>query len=57
MTANPALPERIEKRQLEQPVSWTGHERLRWLWYRLRLTMQEMNYAARRLLELQMRLP
>jgi hypothetical protein len=57
MTANPALPERIEKRQLEQPVSWTGHERLRWLWYRLRLTVQEMNYAARRLLELQMRLP
>ncbi len=57
MTANPALAERIEKRQLEHSVSWTGHERLRWLWYRLRLTVQEMNYATRRLLELQMRLP
>ena len=29
MTANPALAERIEKRQLEHSVSWTGHERLR----------------------------
>ena len=27
------------------------------LWYRLRLTVQEMNYAARRIVELQMRLP
>jgi hypothetical protein len=41
----------------EKLVSWTGRERLRFLWYRLRLTVSEMNYAARRMLELQMRLP
>jgi hypothetical protein len=34
-------------------VQWTGHERLRFLWYRLRLTISEMNYATRRLVELQ----
>jgi hypothetical protein len=53
----PALAEPLDKRQLEQSVSWTGRERLRCLWYRLRLTVQEMNYATRRLVELQMRLP
>jgi hypothetical protein len=57
MAANPALAERLEKRQLEQSVSWTGRERLRCLWYRLRLTVHEMNYATRRVVELQMRLP
>jgi len=36
-----------------QSVSWTGRERLRCLWYRLRLTVAEMNYANRRMLELQ----
>jgi hypothetical protein len=36
---------------------WTARERLRFLWYRLRLTVAEMNYATRRLVELQMRLP
>ena len=41
----------------EELVSWTGRERLRFLWYRLRLTVREMNYATRRLVELQMRLP
>ena len=41
----------------EELVSWTGRERLRFLWYRLRLTVSDMNYAARRMLELQMRLP
>jgi len=34
-------------------VSWTGRERLRFLWYRLRLTVAEMNYATRRVVELQ----
>jgi hypothetical protein len=34
-------------------VSWTGRERLRFLWYRLRLTISEMNYATRRIVELQ----
>jgi len=32
---------------------WTRRERLRFLWYRLRLAMREMNYATSRLLELQ----
>ena len=41
----------------EELVSWTGRERLRFLWYRLRLTISEMNYATRRLVELQTRLP
>lgn len=43
----------IPRRQLEQSVSWSGRERLRFLWYRLRLTIAEMNYASRRLVELQ----
>ena len=38
-------------------VTWTCRERLRFLWYRLRLTVREMNYATRRLVELQTRLP
>ena len=33
----------------EQLVSWTGRERLRFLWYRLRLTISEMNYATSRI--------
>jgi hypothetical protein len=44
-------------RQLEKIGGWTHRERLRILWYRLRLTVREMNYAARRVVELQMRLP
>ena len=43
----------VTRRQLEQTVSWTGPERLRCLWYRLRLTVAEMNYATRRTVELQ----
>jgi len=38
-------------------IAWTGPERVRYLWYRLRLTIAEMNYATRRLVEQQMRLP
>ncbi len=53
----PVLAEHVQKRQLEKSVSWTGRERLRCLRYRLRLTVAEMNYAARRIVELQMRLP
>jgi hypothetical protein len=53
VTATPALAEHIQKRQLEKSVSWTGRERLRCLWYRLRLTVQEMNHATRRIVELQ----
>jgi hypothetical protein len=43
----------IDRRHLEKAVSWTGAERLRCLWYRLRLTVAEMNYATRRVVEVQ----
>ena len=45
--------ELIQRRQLGKAVSWTRGERLRCLWYRLRLTVAEMNYATRRMVELQ----
>jgi hypothetical protein len=45
------------KERLKQTVSLTGPERLRCLWWRLRLTIAEMNYATRRMAEQQMRLP
>jgi hypothetical protein len=43
----------IYRRQLEKSVSWSGRERFRCLWYRLRLTIAEMNHATRRTVELQ----
>ena len=43
----------VHRRQLEKSVSWSGRERLRCLWYQLRLTVAEMNYATRRMVELQ----
>ena len=43
----------VRRRQLEKSVSWTGRERLRCLWYRLRLTVQEMNHATTRIVESQ----
>jgi hypothetical protein len=49
-TPGPADP---AHRQLEKSASWSGRERLRCLWYRLRLTVAEMNYATRRMVELQ----
>jgi hypothetical protein len=54
-TASPARgsADPIHKRQLAKSVSWSGRERLRCLWYRLRLTIAEMNYATRRTVELQ----
>jgi len=42
----------VHRRQLEKSVSWSGRERLRCLWYRLRLTVAEMNHATRRMVEL-----
>jgi hypothetical protein len=36
-----------------QPVQRTGRERPQSLWYRVRLAISEMNYATRRLVELQ----
>jgi hypothetical protein len=56
MTATAAAGSHIRERQLEESVSWTVRERMRLLWYRLPLTIQEMNYATRRLAELQSRL-
>jgi hypothetical protein len=60
----PAGPARVpdlegpaQLRHLNKMGPWTGRERLRFLWYRLRLTVAEMNYATRRLVELQMQLP
>ena len=54
-TARPALrpAELVHRRQLEKSVAWSGRERLRCLWHRLRLTVAEMNYASRRMVELQ----
>lgn len=52
-SAAPGPADLVPRRQLEKSVSWTGRERLRHLWYRLRLTIAEMNYATRRLVELQ----
>ena len=54
-TASPAPgpADLVPRRQLEKSVSWSGRERLRCLWYRLRLTVAEMNYATRRAVELQ----
>ena len=50
-TASPApgSADLVRRRQLEKSVSWSGRERLRCLWYRLRLTIAEMNYATRRI--------
>jgi hypothetical protein len=54
-TPGPALgsADLIHRRHLEKTVTWTGRERLRCLWYRLRLTVAEMNYATRRTVEVQ----
>ena len=48
----PSSADLIQRRHLEKSVSWSGRERLRCLWYRLRLTVAEMNYATRRTVEL-----
>lgn len=53
----PDLADHVQRRHLEKMGPWTRRERLRFLWYRLRLVVREMNYATRRLLELQQRLP
>ena len=49
----PGSADLVRRRQLEKSVSWSGRERLRCLWYRLRLTVAEMNYASRRMVEVQ----
>ena len=41
-------------REAEELVRWTCGERIRFLWYRLCLTVQEMSYASGRMIEFQM---
>lgn len=53
VTAGTRPADLVPRHELEKAVSWTGRERFRCLWYRLRLTVQEMNYATRRTVELQ----
>jgi hypothetical protein len=38
---------------MTDPARWTKPGRLRSVWYRIRFTVQDMNYAARRVVELQ----
>ena len=52
-TESPAPGDPVHRRKVEKSVSWSGRERLRFLWYRLRLQLSEINYANRRLLEVQ----
>jgi len=49
----PGSADLVPRRQLEKSVSWSGRQRLLCLWYRLRLTVAEMNDATRRMVELQ----
>jgi len=41
-------------REAEELVRWTCGERIRFLWYRLCLTVQEMAYESGRMFEFQM---
>ena len=43
--------------QLESIIGWTWRDRVGHVWHQLRAMVEEMNYAARRTVELQMRLP
>ena len=43
-----------QQRRAEELVSWTCGERIRFLWYRLCLTAQEMACATGQMIEFQM---
>jgi hypothetical protein len=43
--------------RLESIIGWTWRDRIGHSWHQLRAVVEEMNYAARRTVELQMRLP
>ena len=43
-----------QRRRAEELVSWTCGERIRFLWFRLCLTTQEMAYATGQMIEFQM---
>jgi hypothetical protein len=49
----PGSADLVHRRRLEKSVSWSGRERLRYFWYRLRLELADINYANRRIVELQ----
>jgi hypothetical protein len=51
-SAAPGPSDHLQLRHLEKTGGWTRHERLRILWYQIRLTIREMNYATRRPAEL-----
>ena len=54
MFLNPDIsPDLAHRRQLEKSASLSGRERLRCLWYRLRFSLADINYASGRLFELQ----
>jgi hypothetical protein len=57
ISTTPAPSMHLQPLHLEKSSGGTRHGRLRILWYRLRRTIGEMNYATRRLFELQTRLP
>jgi hypothetical protein len=42
---------------LESVIGWTWRDRIGHVWHRLCAVVDEMNYATRRMVELQMRLP
>ena len=50
VTTEHVTPEEVT---MDPVIDWTGSERLRIGWYQLRLAVQEMNYASRRLVEVQ----
>jgi hypothetical protein len=43
-----------QQRRAEELISWTCGERIRFLWYRLCLTGQEMAYATGQMIAFQM---
>jgi hypothetical protein len=43
-----------QQRRAEELISWTCSERIRFLWYRLCLTLQELAYASGQMIEFQM---
>jgi hypothetical protein len=43
--------------QLETIIGWTWRDRIGHVWHQLRAVVEEINYAGRRTVELQMRLP
>ena len=43
--------------RLESVIGWTWRDRIGHVWHQLRAAAEEMHYAARRSVELQMRLP